>query len=152
VGLFVDASADYIHHVLQSVPLHMLQFHGSEDSFFCEQFKRPFMKALRVQAQCQVRDIQERSAGYKKASAILLDTFNANAAGGTGETFNWHCVPTESVVPFVLAGGLTPENVAEAVRTVRPYAVDVSSGVESKPGKKAREKIVDFIAQVKCAN
>jgi len=148
VGLFVDAPADKILRVMEQVPLNTLQFHGNESAEFCEQFKRPYLKALRMKPG---ENIAELAAQYPSARGILLDTYVKGAPGGTGQVFDWGSVPS-SLNNIVLAGGLNPDNVAEAVRCVKPYAVDVSGGVESGPGKKDPQKMNTFVANAKSIN
>jgi phosphoribosylanthranilate isomerase len=149
IGLFVDASADEINAVLDAVPLSALQFHGAEAPDFCARFARPYLKALRMRADLDLFAAAEQFAG---ASALLLDTYRAGVAGGTGEVFDWQRVPRELAPRIVLAGGLNPDNVAQAVAQVRPYAVDVSGGVESAPGVKDITRIHSFVAAVRRAD
>jgi len=142
VGVFVDASEDFIRRAIETCGLDALQFHGSEPPDFCRRFSLRGIKAFRV------RDAQSlQELPRYETSAWLLDNFVPDKLGGTGAKFNWGlaCSAKKHGRPIILAGGLTPENVAEAVRTVRPYAVDVSSGVESQPGKKDHEKTRAFI-------
>ncbi len=146
VGLFVDAQPDEVEKVLQQVPLHVLQFHGSEDAAYCTQFQRPWIKALRIKPDTQV---ESAMADYAAASGILVDSYKPGVPGGTGETFDWSLLPASIRHSLVLAGGLNPDNVADAIRTVKPCAVDVSGGVESAPGKKDRGKISAFIEAVR---
>jgi phosphoribosylanthranilate isomerase len=146
VGLFVNAPEAEVNAILQQVPLHVLQFHGDEDLAYCEQFARPYMKALRMKPDL---DIQAAMAVYPSASGILLDAYRPGVPGGTGETFDWDRVPEQAPCPLVLAGGLTPENVKQAITATSPYAVDVSGGVEASPGKKDAEKTVSFIQAAK---
>lgn len=146
VGLFVDATVDEVEVVLDQVPLHVLQFHGNESPEYCEQFRRPYMKALRMKPWL---DVAAALTNYHSASAILLDAYRPGVPGGTGETFDWQRVPKERLKPVVLAGGLTPDNVVSAVIATKPYAVDVSGGVESAPGVKDAEKVATFIRRVK---
>ncbi len=148
VGLFVDADEVFIRDVLAKVSLHVLQFHGNETAQFCELFQRPYMKAIRMRPEL---DLQEAIDAYPGASALLLDAYRPGVPGGTGETFDWLRVPINTARPIVLAGGLTPENVALAVTSVSVYGVDVSGGVESAPGKKAAHKITAFIRNAKNA-
>lgn len=138
VGLFVDADADYIEQVMSQVPLHVLQFHGKETNQYCEQFQRPFIKALRMKPDVDVLAEIEK---YPSAQGILLDAYRKGVPGGTGETFDWNRVPRDCEKPLVLAGGLTPENITEAVQLTRPYGVDVSGGVECTSDKKNAESI-----------
>jgi phosphoribosylanthranilate isomerase len=117
--------------LLEVVPLDLIQFHGDETPEQCEGYQRPYIKALRVQAG---DDIAASCALYEKASGILLDTFVAGVPGGTGETFDWALIPKHLSKPIILAGGLTSANVSQAIAQVRPYAVDVSGGVEKSRG------------------
>jgi phosphoribosylanthranilate isomerase len=149
VGLFVNAAAEEINRILQQVPLHVLQFHGDEDLDYCEQFARPYMKALRMKPGL---DVEAQIAAYPTASGILLDAYRPGVPGGTGETFDWARVPTASKSPLILAGGLEPGNVKQAIKATRPYAVDVSGGVELTPGKKDSEKVVAFVQNAKDLN
>ncbi len=147
-GLFVDAQPAYIHAVLAQVPLHLLQFHGTETRADCEQFQRPYMKAIRMRPDV---DVQAEIRAYPSASAILLDAYRAGVPGGTGETFDWGRVPAQAERPLVLAGGLDEHNVAAALRATSVYGVDVSGGVESAPGIKDHEKIQRFVAAAQSA-
>lgn len=146
VGLFVNATKEQIEQVLAVVPLHVLQFHGDETPEFCRSFGRPFMKALRMKAGIDVSAEVDRFIG---ASGILLDAYQPGVPGGTGETFDWQRVPRNSATPIILAGGLTPENVASAVQQTAVYGVDVSGGVERSPGIKDAAKIQAFIDSAK---
>lgn len=143
VGVFVDAEADFIANVLASVPLTVLQFHGAETEPECVRWHKPYMKAVRVQ---RIGDVAEAEANYQTASALLLDTFASDQAGGTGKVFDWSLVP-QNDKPLVLAGGLTPDNVADAIRQVQPYGVDVCGGVESAPGIKCPRLLQAFTEQ-----
>jgi len=146
VGLFVDPEATFVHQVLRTVPLHVLQFHGAESAEFCEQFGRPYLKALRMK---QGLNVASEAAKYSGASGILLDAYKKGVPGGTGESFDWNRVPHTLSRPIVLAGGLTPDNVSVAAAVTRPYAVDVSGGVERAPGKKDKDKVMAFISNAK---
>lgn len=146
VGLFVDAEPALVREVLSAVPLDLLQFHGEESPAYCVQFGRPYLKAIRVQAEV---DLLQCAAQFSTASALLLDTYVAGIPGGTGATFDWKLVPRRLPLPLVLSGGLDAANVAAAVAQVRPYAVDVSSGVETEKGIKDAAKIAAFIDEVK---
>lgn len=148
VGLFVDADEAFIKSVLAKVSLHVLQFHGNETPEFCSLFQRPYIKAIRMRPELNVSQLIDM---YPDASAILLDAYSPGVPGGTGETFDWLKVPKSALRPIVLAGGLTPENVGFAVTSTLVYGVDVSSGVESSPGKKAAYKITAFIRNAKNA-
>lgn len=149
VGLFVDADADQIARVLAQVPLTLLQFHGNETAEECARFARPYMKAVRMR---ESTNLGAELSQYAQARALLLDTYKAGTPGGTGETFDWTRVPSQYADRIVLAGGLNPDNVCAAVTQVRPYAVDVSGGVESAPGIKDVERMRRFIAAVQLAD
>ena len=144
VGVFVNAPPQEIREVMDLAGLDVVQLHGDEPQEECSLFPR-VIKAFRVR---ELSDI-ERLKGYS-VSAYLLDAYDPEVPGGTGQTFNWDiAVEAKKYGPIILAGGLTPENVADAVSRVRPYAVDVSSGVEAQKGKKDHEKMRLFIERVK---
>jgi len=142
VGLFVNAAPEFVQHVLAQVPLDILQFHGEESPEYCQSFSRPYIKAVRMKPGTNVNDFAQQ---YPTARAILLDTFVAGVQGGTGQTFDWKMIPKHCTKPIILAGGLTPENVNEAIRATRPYAVDISGGVEKIKGIKDAHKISAFM-------
>lgn len=142
VGLFVDPTADEVRRVLAAVPLQLLQFHGTEPPEFCGQFPLPYIKAVRVRAGV---DLLQCTARYRGARGLLLDAFVDGEPGGTGSRFDWALIPAGLPLPIVLAGGLTVDNVAEAIERVRPWAVDVSSGVEREKGIKDAAAIAAFI-------
>lgn len=146
VGLFVNASADYVHAVLEEVPLDLLQFHGEEEPEFCAYFNRPYLKAIRVR---NGLDLLQCASGYAGAQGLLLDAWVEGVPGGTGASFDWELIPRGLPLPVILSGGLHAGNVAQAIATVRPYAVDVSSGVEVQKGIKDEAKIAAFINEVK---
>lgn len=146
VGLFVNAPAEQVREVMGRVPLDLLQFHGDEPADFCRIFLRPYLKAIPMR---EGIDVRSTVGSYPDAAAILLDTHHAQLAGGTGERFDWSRIPADLGKPLVLAGGLTPDNVGAAVRQVRPYAVDVSSGVEQGKGIKDARKIAAFVEAVR---
>jgi phosphoribosylanthranilate isomerase len=151
VGLFVNTEAAFVHAVLASVPLDMLQFHGDESAEFCAQFAKPYLKAIRVKAGV---DLLQCASDFRSAKGLLLDAHVEGIAGGTGATFDWALIPKQLPLPVILSGGLNAENVAAAIKQVRPYAVDVSSGVESggveaSKGIKDAAKIAAFINEVK---
>ncbi len=146
VGLFVNVSADFVHAVLEEVPLDLLQFHGDESPEFCASFERSYIKAIRVR---EGVDLVQCAARYATAQGLLLDAWVQGVPGGTGHTFDWELIPRDLPLPVILSGGLTPANVADAIRAVRPYAVDVSSGVETRKGIKDAAKIAAFIDEVK---
>ncbi len=146
VGLFVDAEPATIETVLKSVPLDLLQFHGDETPAACARHGRPWIKAVRVNPQT---DLLKCAADFEAARGLLLDAFVPGLPGGTGERFDWTLIPQALPKPVILSGGLTADNVAEAVRRVRPWAVDVSSGVEASKGIKDALKVARFIANAK---
>jgi len=142
VGLFVDMPQAEIDEILAAVPLDMLQFHGSEDPLFCASFDKPWMKAVRMSPEVDLLKEEER---YFAASALLVDAYQKGVPGGTGQSFDWGRVPVGLQKPIVLAGGLTPENVEQAIKEVSPWAVDVSGGVELTKGVKDLDKVAQFI-------
>lgn len=144
VGLFMDQDEDEVRRVLDAVPLSLLQFHGNETGQFCRQFGLPYMKALAMGSGGRAEGVE----AYSDAAALLLDSHEPGAPGGTGRAFDWNRIP-ELPRPLVLAGGLGPRNVHRAVRQVRPWAVDVSSGVETEPGVKSARKMNEFISEAK---
>ncbi|HEX8956907.1 MAG TPA: phosphoribosylanthranilate isomerase [Burkholderiaceae bacterium] len=146
VGLFVNPSVDYVREVLAKVPLGVLQFHGEESPEFCGQFGRPYLKAIRVKPGV---DLVQCAASYRTAQSLLLDAYVEGTQGGTGESFDWALIPHELPLPVILSGGLHAGNVGEAIRQVRPYAVDVSSGVEAAKGIKDAAKVAAFIKEAK---
>lgn len=146
VGLFVDAPQERVREVLQQVPLDLLQFHGDETPEYCELFVRPWIKALRMR---EGIDLALEASRYAAARGLLLDAWVPGQPGGTGETFDWQRVPRDPGYPVVLAGGLNPDNVAAAVHQCRPWAVDVSGGVEERPGIKSATAISAFVRGVR---
>lgn len=149
VGLFVDAPEELVFHAVSQCGLSLLQFHGSETPEDRVQFGLMSMKAFRIRDAASLESLPDYST-----DAWLLDAYSPDKAGGTGKTFNWELAAEAQRWgrPIFLAGGLTPENVAQAVRLVHPYAVDVSSGVESAPGKKDAAKVQAFIRAAKAAD
>jgi phosphoribosylanthranilate isomerase len=146
VGLFVDPLQVQVESVLRQCALGLLQFHGDEPPEFCAGFGLPYLKAARVRVGS---DLVQYLAPYYAARGWLLDAYHDRLYGGTGETFDWKLIPRDLARPVILSGGLTPDNVGAAVRQIRPWAVDVSSGVESAKGVKDAAKIAAFIAGVK---
>jgi len=145
VGLFVNAAPASIREVLDRVPLGLLQFHGQELNSECASVGLPFIKSVAMKPGV---DLLEQVAAYPDAAGLLLDAWQPQAHGGGGEPFDWDRVPERLPLPLILAGGLAPENVATAIRRVRPYAVDVSSGVESSKGIKSADRILAFMKGV----
>jgi phosphoribosylanthranilate isomerase len=146
VGLFVDATHREVREVLKHVRLDLLQFQGDETAEYCECFDVPYVRAVRME---EGTDLLEWADRFKHAKALLLDAHVPGEKGGTGRSFDWAGIPRDLPIPFILSGGLTPENVAGAVREVQPWAVDVSSGVEAQRGSKDPRKIVEFIRSVR---
>ena len=145
VGLFVNPTADEVRAVLTRIPLSVLQFHGEESAEFCAQFGLPYLKAIRVRRDV---DLLQCAAEFSGAQGLLLDAFVEGTHGGTGAAFDWQLIPAKLPLPIILSGGLHAGNVAEAIKQVRPYAVDVSSGVESGKGIKDAAKIAAFTNEV----
>jgi phosphoribosylanthranilate isomerase len=145
VGLFVNAPKTEIESVLSKLRLDILQFHGDETVSDCEQINLPYYKAIRVKSDT---NLLQYEAEFKSANALLLDAFSEAAVGGTGQVFDWNLIPKNLTKPVILAGGLTAENVADAIEQVRPYAVDVSGGVEATKGIKDAAKIAAFMQGV----
>jgi phosphoribosylanthranilate isomerase len=145
VGLFVDAAPEEIRAVLAALPLQLLQFHGNEPPEACRAYGLPYLKALRVREDA---DLAAMAQSYEDAAGILVDTYVEGIPGGTGRVFDWTRLPSRLARPMILAGGLTPDNVTGAVTQVRPWAVDVSGGVEVVPGVKDAAKIEAFIRGV----
>ena len=148
VGLFVNEDAAVVRAVLEAVPLQLLQFHGEEDAAYCAQFGLPYIKAARVTPGL---DLLEYAAAFPGARGLLLDAY-VDGYGGGGKTFDWELIPRSLPLPLILSGGLDAGNVTRAVKAVRPWAVDVSSGVEAARGIKDAEKIAEFIAGVRSAD
>jgi len=144
VGLFVNADSSFVQQCIDQLPLNLLQFHGDEPADYCEQFELPHYKAVRMRDDVDLREISKQ---FDKANALLVDSFQEGVPGGTGKTFDWSLV--ESIdKPIILAGGLNAANVRTAIENVKPYAVDVSGGVELEKGIKDPEKIYAFMQEV----
>ena len=146
VGLFVDAAPEEIEAVLRDVALDVLQFHGRETPEECRRYGRPYLKAI---AMAEGVDVCAAEARYASAQGLLLDTHQKGRPGGTGQVFDWGRIPAGLGKPVILAGGLSPANVAAAIDQVRPYAVDVSGGVESAPGIKDERRMREFCRYAK---
>jgi phosphoribosylanthranilate isomerase len=149
VGLFVDAAAEEVKKTIATARVDLLQFHGNEPPGYCRQFDVPYLKAVRVRAGL---DLLQYARDYHDAKALLLDAFVEGTHGGTGTTFDWALIPANIPLPVVLSGGLTPENVTSAIRAVKPWAVDVSSGVEQAKGIKDAAKVAAFVTGVRNAD
>lgn len=148
VGLFVNATADEVSRTLDRCPLDCLQFHGGESAAFCQQFGRPYIKVISMRPEV---DIPAELGEHSNARAILFDAWRPDAPGGTGDTFSWERLPTLER-PWILAGGLTADNVGAAIAQLAPPAVDVSGGVESAPGKKDPRRMREFVHAVREAD
>lgn len=148
VALFRNPDPQLVRQVMTAVQPDMLQFHGEENAAFCESFGLPYLRAVPMKS---VQDIALWIRDFASASALLLDGHEAGQAGGQGRAFDWSKVPSASK-PLILAGGLTPDNVGEAVKCLRPYAVDVSTGIESAPGIKDQQKMQRFMDEVRRAD
>ncbi len=148
VGLFVNAGRDYVENALEAVPLQVLQFHGDETEADCFGYGLPYIKAGRMRPGL---DLLKYAASFPSAQGLLLDAF-VEGYGGGGETFDWSLIPSGLPLPLILSGGLHAGNVAEAVRCVQPWAVDVSSGVEAAKGIKDADRITEFVAGVQNAH
>lgn len=149
VALFVDPDVETVNRILDQVAIDVLQFHGNETPEFCRQFNRPWLKALRVRDGDQLMADLGR---YSDADNLLLDAYKAGVPGGTGETFQWELIPEPWRHRIVLAGGLTPANVGDAIKAVSPLGVDVSGGIEASKGVKSAEKMTRFVCQVRLAD
>jgi phosphoribosylanthranilate isomerase len=149
IGLFMDAKADTVASVLDALPLDALQFHGRETSQYCSQFRRPYIKAL---AMGDGVDVSSAASGYAGARGVLLDAHRSGEQGGSGLSFDWSTIPPTLARRIILAGGLTADNVGAAIAQVRPYAVDVSSGIESAPGVKCPARMQQFMNEVERAS
>lgn len=149
VTLFVNQDPAYVRRVIEQVRPQLLQFHGDESPAYCAAFGMPYIKAVRVRAGV---DLLQYARLFATAKGLLLDAFVEGNHGGTGAVFDWSLIPREFSMPLVLAGGLDPGNVGEAVRRVRPWAVDVSSGVEASKGIKDAAKVAAFIRGVRNAD
>lgn len=148
VGLFVEPEASLVEKALAAAPLDLLQFHGNETEDECARYGRPWLKVARMAPGLDLVKFRDR---YRGARALLLDT-HVPEYGGSGKTFDWSIIPAELAPQVVLSGGLNALNVADAVRQVRPYAVDVASGVEAAPGRKDPARIAAFVAAVRAAD
>lgn len=149
VGLFVDADRNQIAEVLSQTRIDLLQFHGEESPQQCDGHGRPYIKAVRMR---EGVDLHQQCRLFERAAGLLLDTYRPGVPGGTGEAFEWQRVPADLAGEIVLAGGLDASNVEQAVRSVRPYAVDVSGGVEREKGIKDKAKIAEFMRGVERAD
>lgn len=145
VAVLVNPERDFVQHLVEELPIQLLQFHGDESEQFCQQFNKPYIKAIRPDsAAC----IQQAVRDFVTAQALLLDTPSDHARGGTGCTFDWQIIPQSRIKPYVLAGGLDEFNVLEAIKICHPYAVDLCSSIEAAPGIKDHDKMSQFIKKL----
>jgi len=146
VGLFVNSDPSLVDRVLNNVNIDTLQFHGSESPSDCSQFQMPFIKAIRMNKET---NLLMQAEEYSDATGLLLDSFEDDSFGGTGKTFDWSLIKDKINLPIILAGGLNKDNVIKAIKMTQPYAIDISSGVESKKGIKDIEKTKEIIGIVR---
>jgi phosphoribosylanthranilate isomerase len=149
VALFMDDEATLVRQVVEALQPGFLQFHGDEDDAWCAQFGRPFLKAI---AMGEGSGALSRLRDHPRAAGLLLDGHGAGEAGGSGKAFDWSLLPAGLAQPVILAGGLNSHNVAQAICAVRPWAVDVASGIESEPGIKDPHKLAAFVRAVRTAD
>ena len=145
VGLFVNPDPVQVRGVMDRLPLGLLQFHGQEANTDCKAYGLPFIKSIAMHEGTDSRAVME---GYPDAAGFLLDAWQPQTHGGSGVSFDWRQVPENPPAPLILAGGLTPGNINAAIKSVNPYAVDVSSGVEQSPGKKDDRLVKEFFQQI----
>lgn len=146
VGVYVNPTSAWVEETSEKGRLSLLQFHGDESPEFCEQFCLPYIKAIRVR---ESLDLIQYASRYHQASGMLLDTYTAEMPGGTGHVFDWKLTPQNFPLPLILSGGLNPSNISQAIKQTRPWAVDVSSGVEAAKGIKDEQKISAFMQGVR---
>ena len=149
VALFVNPKTSLVNAVLANVKVDCLQFHGEESDDFCQQFKRKWYKAIAMR---QGLNLKQELKKYPNAQAILLDSYCPKSKGGTGKSFNWHDIPLDLAKPVILAGGLNADNIQQAIATVAPWAVDVSSGVEVSKGVKSQNKIKNLVELIRASS
>lgn len=145
VAVLVNPEKDFVRQIMGELPIQFLQFHGEESPAFCQQFLKPFIKAMHADSEAHIEKVVGDFSG---ASAFLLDTPSTQARGGTGLTFNWDVIPKHLAKPYLLAGGLNEANVLAAIHSCHPYAVDLCSGVEAAPGVKDYDKMSRFMRKV----
>jgi len=145
VALFVDGQESQIREVLNHVSIDCIQFHGDESVAECRVYNKPYMKAIRMKPGL---DVMEMARQYNDAAALLLDAYHPGIKGGSGSQFDWDLIPELCPLPVILAGGLQVDNVRQAIQSVKPYALDVSSGVEAEKGVKDVAKMAAFIQQI----
>lgn len=146
VGLFLNEDPIFVRNVLQTVKLDVLQFHGEETAEYCEAFKMPYVKSVSM---AHPPDVELLEKQYQTAAGFVLDSHIPGGQGGTGKTFDWHNANLQFSKPVILAGGLSAENVAQSIKLLTPFAVDVSSGIEVTKGKKELNKMTAFVEAVR---
>jgi phosphoribosylanthranilate isomerase len=142
VAVMVNPEKTFVQQIINELPIQLLQFHGDESPEFCQQFEIPFIKAIQPIA---AKHIQQKMDEFSKAQALLLDTPSESMRGGTGLSFDWKIIPRDLSKAFILAGGINESNVLDAIKSAKPYAVDVCSGIEVSPGVKDHQKMSQFI-------
>ena len=145
VGLFVNQSKEEVEEAIKACPVNLLQFHGDEDELFCNQYNLPYIKAISMKSNV---NLLKYIKGFDSAKALLLDSYSEDERGGTGKVFDWKSIPLNSSKPFIVAGGLNPNNVENLLELISPYGVDVSSGIESGKGIKDYQLMKNFILGV----
>ncbi|HHF7373283.1 phosphoribosylanthranilate isomerase [Legionella bozemanae] len=145
VAVLVNPEQDFVHRIIENLPIQLLQFHGDESAEFCQQFNKPFIKAIHCDS---AEYIHQAAQDFVTAQALLLDSPSETARGGTGSVFDWKIIPKKIDKPFILAGGLNEYNVREAIKLCRPYAVDLCSGIEASPGIKDHDKMSRFMQKL----
>lgn len=149
VAVLVNPEPKLVHQILTELPIQLLQFHGEESAIFCQQFGKPYIKAIHADS---AATIQQAMHDFEQASALLLDTPSQHARGGTGQVFNWNIIPQQPSMPIILAGGLNDENISEALSMCHPYAVDLCSGIEERAGIKDHTKMSRFMNKISGLN
>ncbi|KTD41580.1 phosphoribosylanthranilate isomerase [Legionella parisiensis] len=145
VAVLVNPERDFVHKIIEKLPIQLLQFHGDESAEFCQQFNKPFIKAIHCDS---AEYIHQAAKDYMTAQALLLDTPSETLRGGTGCTFDWKIIPKNTEKPLILAGGLNEYNVLESIKLCHPYAVDLCSGIEASPGVKDHGKMSRFMQKL----
>ncbi|HHF7366577.1 TPA: phosphoribosylanthranilate isomerase [Legionella bozemanae] len=145
VAVLVNPERDFVHRIIENLPIQLLQFHGDESAEFCQQFNKPFIKAIHCDS---AEYVHQAAQDFVTAQALLLDSPSETARGGTGSVFDWKIIPKKIDKPFILAGGLNEYNVREAIKLCHPYAVDLCSGIEASPGIKDHGKMSRFMQKL----
>lgn len=145
VAVLVNPEQDLVQKIIEQLPIQLLQFHGDESAEFCQQFKKPFIKAIHADSAEYIRQAERE---FAMARALLLDTPSTSARGGTGLAFDWNVIPQEIAKPYILAGGIDESNVLKAIEVCHPYAVDLCSGIEASPGVKDHGKMSRFMQRL----